>query len=46
MNNLLSKEIQDAYSREQELPGNVIITNTVVISVTREIKRKVVEEKE
>lgn len=46
MNNHLSREIQEVYSREQELPRNVIITNNVVISVTREIKRKVVEEKE
>lgn len=45
MNSHLSKEIQDVYSREQELPRNVIITDIVVISVTREIKRKVVEEK-
>lgn len=46
INNHLSKEIQEAYSREQELPRNVIITDTVVIAVTREIKRKVVEEEE
>lgn len=46
MNTHLSKEIQDVYSREQELPRNVIITDIVVISVTWEIKRKVVEEKE
>lgn len=46
VNNHLSREIQEVYSREQELPRNVIITDTVVISVTRKIKRKVVEEKE
>lgn len=45
MNNHLSRKIQEGYSREQELPRNVIITDTVVISVTRKIKRKMVEEK-
>lgn len=45
MNNHLSSKIQEGYSREQELPRNVIITDTVVISVTRKIKRKMVEEK-
>lgn len=46
MNNHRRREIQEVYSREQELLRNVIITDTVVISVTREIKRKVMEETE
>lgn len=46
MNNHCRREIQEVYSREQELPRNVIITDIVVISVTREIKRKVVEDKQ
>lgn len=43
MNNLVSREIQEVYSREQELPRNVIITDTVMTSVTKETKRKVAE---
>lgn len=46
MNNHRRREIREVYSREQELLRNVIITDTVVISVTREIKRKVMEETE
>lgn len=46
MNNRRRREIREVYSREQELLRNVIITDTVVISVTREIKRKVMEETE
>lgn len=44
MNNHLSRETQEVYSRQQELTRNVIIPDTVVITVTGEIKRKVVEE--
>lgn len=46
MNNHRRREIREVYSREQELLRNVIITDTVVVSVTREIKRKVMEETE
>lgn len=42
-NNYLSREKQEVFSREQELPRNVIITDTMMISVTKETKRKVAE---
>lgn len=41
MNDHLSREIQEVYSREEELPRNVIIRDTVTLSVTKETKRKV-----
>lgn len=37
MNNHLRRETQEVYSREQELPRNVTITDTV-ISVTKKTK--------
>jgi len=39
VNNHLSREIKEVYSREQELPRNVIITDTTIVSVTRDQKK-------
>lgn len=40
VNNHLSREIQEVYSREHKLPRNVIITDTVMIPVTKRLEEK------